>query len=61
MKIVNFMGCRNLFRSRPGVSSEDKLMVKVWFLNPYTDVKVYFVICPSHQVNMYFVIFIAKS
>ena len=30
--------------------SDDKFEVKTWFLNPYTDKKVHFVICPSHQV-----------
>ena len=29
----------------------EKLEVRTWFLNPYTDKKVHFVICPSHQVS----------
>lgn len=31
----------------------DKFAVKTWFLNPYTDRKVHFVICPSHQVIIF--------
>ena len=29
---------------------ENKFEVRTWFLNPYTDNKIHFVICPSHQV-----------
>ena len=29
---------------------KDSVEVEPFFLNPYTDRKVYFVICPSHQV-----------
>lgn len=34
-------------------TTDDKanLEVKTWFQNPYTDRKVHFVICPSHQVH----------
>ena len=31
---------------------KQKFEVKAWCLNPYTDKKIHFIICPSHQVNV---------
>lgn len=35
---------------KEGIRGKEKFEVKTWCLNPYTDEKVHFVICSSHQV-----------
>lgn len=46
----NYVEIIVLFRFKLNISESDELMVKTWFLNPYTDRLVHYVICPSHQV-----------
>ena len=38
------------FGNKPCGSCEDIHEVKAWFINPYTNEKVFTLICPSHQV-----------
>ena len=46
--IINIM--LSFIMSDSYCDSTDKFEVKAWFLNPYTNKKIHFVICPSHQV-----------
>ena len=39
------------YGNKPLGSCDDIHQVKAWFTNPYTNKKVFVVICPSHQVN----------
>ncbi len=39
------------FGSKPAGSCGDVHEVKAWFINPYTNEKVFALICPSHQVR----------
>lgn len=51
VKINDFnIKCNNIFCFQHSSVGNHKFEVKPWFLNPYTDKRIYFVICPSHQV-----------
>ena len=41
---------KGAYSTRDG--TEDKHLVKPWFIDPFNGHKVYFIICPSHQVSI---------
>ena len=43
------------YGNKPLRSCVDIHEVQAWFINPYTNNKVFTIVCPSHQVYMYFV------
>ena len=52
IKILTGFGC-GAYGNQPLNSSPDIHWIQPWFLNPFTNKKVFILICPSHQVCLY--------